>query len=522
MTKSLHASVTVLSLLLLMSAMGCRTVNPKLQDEYIRDSLSDGMLAVVNENRQAVQQFMTDAEIPGLSLALVDRDGILWAAGFGYADKNKKLPMTTETLSAACSFTKVITATAVMLAVQDGLVGLDVPIIEYIPDFSVNSRYEENPQEKITLRHLLTHSSGLPRETTVGNSWEMLEAPFEEHIQSISTVWLKHKVGEKWSYSNIGVDLVAHILQVRTGKAYAEFLRETICEPLNMSDSSADLTVIRQHPNRAAPYMPHVEISLGVLESYRGAGSVFTSAENLARFIQFHLNRGRVDDDSILDERLIDSMYTGSPLYYAPGRDQGLGVLIYTLPDGKHIVGHDGAGPGFTSRVWWYPEYGFGGLVLARSPDLSAENEGAWLENVMKRITAEKLAERNEDFGTVPWKTEWNSNTKHDSLGHDPNTFTPYQPAWKKYTGTYRYRMKGYKFSAYVRIPIALLGFPPLEVKVREHDGYLEVMYCDLIGRKEQERLDEYQPGLFFTQYGDCLDLRGEIPTWKNLRLKRK
>ncbi len=519
--------VVISTLLLLLPNIGCQTINSKLQDEYIRNDLSEGMFAVVNENRQAVQKLMTDVKIPGLSLALVDHDGILWAAGFGYADKNKKIPMTTETLSAACSFTKVITATAVMFAIQDGLVELDVPIIEYIPEFSVNSRFEENPQEKITLHHLLTHSSGLPRDTTVGNLFELLsEASFDEHIKSVSNVWLEHKVGERTGYSNIGMDLVAHILQVRTGKPYAEFLRETIFEPLGMSDSLADFTVIRQHSNRATPYMPHIEISLGGLEAYRGAGSVFTNAKDLSRFIQFHLNRGKIDDDSILDGRLIDIMYTASPLDPNPWPDhridQALGICVFTtLKDGNHKVGHDGAGPGITSQGWWYPEYGFGGLVLARSPDLYQKKEKAWLDNVMKRIITEKLVEKNEHFVTVPWKTEWSNGPKYDSWC-DPNTFIPYQPAWKKYTGTYRYRLTGYRFSAFVRIAIALFGFPPLEVKVRERDGYLEVVHCDLGWTTRYERLDQYLPGLFFTEYGDCLDLRGKIPTWKNYRLKKK
>ncbi|UCD52709.1 MAG: beta-lactamase family protein [Phycisphaerales bacterium] len=501
-------------------------MDPELQDEYLRDGLSDGMLTVVRVSHQAVQQLMTDVGIPGLSLALVDRDGILWSAGFGYADKRKKVPFTTETLSAACSFTKVFTGTAVMFAIQDGLLELDVPIIEYVPDFSVNSRFEENPHEKITLRHLLTHSSGLPRETTVVNFFDLSGASFEEHIKSISDTWLTHKVGERVSYSNIGMDLVAHILEVRTGKSYSEFLGETVFEPLDMFDSSADPAVFRQRRNRAVPYMPHVEVSLEQVEAYRGAGSVFTNAKDLARFIQFHLNHGSVGGQSVLDERLIDLMYTPSPLDPNPWpnhrRDQGLGVwVLTTLKDGNHKVGHDGSGPGLTSQGWWYPEYGFGGLVLARSSDLYQKDEKAWLDNTMKRMIAEKLVERNDDFDTVSWKTEWGSGPTYDSW-RDPNAFTPFQPDWKKYTGTYRYRLAGYKLSALVRIATALFGFPPLEVKVRETDGYLEVVHCDLAWTKRHERLDQHLPGLFFTEYGDCLDLRGEIPTWNNFRLKKR
>ncbi len=520
MTRLSSVFVAILTLLPLLSSGGCNTAKPQLQDEYTRAGLSDALTAIVNDSRQAVPQLMLDADIPGLSLALVDRDGILWAAGFGHSDSGTT-PMTTETLSAACSFTKVFTGTAVMLAVQDGLVDLDVPIIEYVPDFSVNSRFEDDPHKKITLRHLLTHSSGLPHDTVVGNLYEA-EASFEAHIESVSSVWLKHKVGERQGYSNVGMNLVAHVLQVQTGKPFAEYLREAIFEPLKMSDTWADLETIESHPNRAAPHMPHVKVSMGLIDFYRGAGSVFTNAKDFARFVQFHLNRGKVDGDTILAGKFLDMMYTASALDTNPWPDYridyGLGVwIVTTLNDGNHKVGHDGAGAGFTSLGWWYPEYGLGGLVLARSPESSLTQEKAWLDGALRRILTEKLIGRNEDFDTVPWRTKWCNCSPNDSV-YDPDTFTPYQPAWKKYTGTYRYRWKGHELKTYARVLIALFGLPPVEVKVREEEGYLAIIEG---GVQSSDRLDEHQPGLFFTKYGDCLDLRGKSPTWKSYRLKK-
>jgi len=521
MTKLTNAFVNISILLLILLNVGCSTINPKLQDEYIRKDLNHGMLAVMNENRQTVQQFMTKGKIPGLSLAIVDRKGILWAAGFGYSDKNNKIPMTTETLSSVCSFTKVFTGTAVMFAIQDGQVELDVPIIQYIPEFSVNSRFEKNPQEIITLRHLLTHSSGLTRETGIGNFYEA-EASFAEHIKSISNTWLEHKVGERLGYSNIGMDLVAHILEIRTERPFAEYLKDKIFKPLYMADTSADMNVIINHPKRALSTMPHVKLSLKLIDTHRGSGSVFTNAKDLSRFIQFHLNHGKVDDDRVLDEKLIDLMYTASALdpnpYPEHRLDYALGVWVFTtLKDGNHKVGHDGAGAGFTSLGWWYPEFGFGGLILARSNDLYQENEKAWLDNIMRSIINKKLVEKNADFNTVPWKTKWGNDPKGDSWC-DPNTFTPYQQAWKKYKGTYRYRFYGHKLPFYLNMLIPLVGIPQAEMKVREKDGYLVIIES---GAKYPKRLDEYQPGLFFTQYGSCLDLRNKIPTWESVRLKK-
>ena len=507
--------IVVFAILLVLFGSGCNTISPKLQDEYIRKNINQEMHVVFDEYRQAAQKFMTDEKVQGASIALVDRDGILWSAGFGHTDRDQKKPVTTETIFAAMSITKVLTATAVMFAMQDGLVELDTPITKYLPDFTVNSRFEENPQEKITLRHLLTHTSGLAFDTTVGNGGEMENVLFEDHIKSISNTWLRHEVGEKLLYSNIGMDLVAYILQVRSGKPYSEYLSETIFKPLNMTNSTTDLAWIRNHRNRAIGQVPHIkEAPLDVVNFYLGAGSLLTTAEDLAQFIQFHLNRGRVDQRQILDERFIDIMYTPSPFLY-PNKESGRNswpILRNKSKDEHRQFGHDGGGLGFGAYMYWYPEYGFGAVIMVNSSLNKGNGAQVWINSIMKRMISEKLVERNELFDAITWKAEWNVNAS----GLDPNSFTPYQPAWKKYIGTYRIRWNGYKPYTYAKILLALLGYPEYEAQVYDKDGYLEILY---LGR--HERLDEYQPGLFFTKEGECLDLRGEVPTWQNYRLKK-
>ena len=192
-TRRIAQLIVVFAILLVLFCSGCNTISPKLQDEYIRPDLSKGMCRVFDKYRQRIPEIMAEDEVPGLSLALVDRDGILWAAGFGYTDYNLKTPVTTDTMFALCSISKIITATAVMVAVQDGLVELDVPIIEYFPQFTVNSRFEENPEEKITLRHLLSHTSGIAFEAPVGNGREPSYGTMEQHVQSVCDTWLRHK-----------------------------------------------------------------------------------------------------------------------------------------------------------------------------------------------------------------------------------------------------------------------------------------------------------------------------------------
>jgi len=497
----------VLAILLVFFGFGCNSINPKLQDEYIRPGLSQGMCSVFDKYRQSIPKAMAEEKVPGLSLALVDRDGILWAAGFGYTDYDQKTPVTTDTMFALCSISKIITAMTVMVAVQDGLLELDVPIIEYLPQFTVNSRFEKNPHKKITVRHLLSHTSGIAHEAPVGNAREPSYGTLEEHVLSVSDTWLRHKVGERFSYSGFGYDLIAYILQVQSGQPFAEYVKDKVFTPLNMTNCSADPEFIRSHPNRAVGHMPYVKRMPQVGDvPYAGAGIVFASARGLATFVQFFLNGGKVGGQAILEKSLIKSMITPSKFSTPSNYKYGLGVMVY---DQKYYaLGHRGGGGGFQSAMFWYPEYEFGILLMFNSEQFKHP------VIVAIDLIEKNLVQKNESF-------------KVPSVGYeayrtlDPDTFTRFKPEWKKYIGTYKYVMSGWKFSIFARIALILgLTTKYTHVKVFERDGYLYVgsqVYHDDDGG----RLDEYLPGLFFTPSGKCLDLRGPKLTWQNWRIKK-
>jgi CubicO group peptidase (beta-lactamase class C family) len=285
---------------------------------------------------------------------------MMWSAGFGRTGKGSQ-PVTPETLFSIQSMSKTFTATAVMRAVQDGLVDLDTPVVMYLPQFTVHSRFEDKPQEKITLRHLLSHTSGLTHEAPIGNNMDSRYGSFDEHVLSIPQTWLRHRVGERYSYSNLGIDLAGYILQVRSGQAFVEYMRRKVFEPLGMPNSSMDYAVVNKCPNRALGHAAHVR-SMPVEIPMVAAGGVYTSAAELSRFVQFHLDRGVVNGYAVLDARRLDTMYTSSPV--SPG--YGLGIAI-EKEDGTYLLNHGGGGFGFLTTMTWYPEYGIGCIVLTNS-----------------------------------------------------------------------------------------------------------------------------------------------------------
>src|SRR6266508_2279241 len=212
---------------------------------------SDAIADIIEQYRQEIPQRMQQENVSGLAIAVVDDHNILWAEGFGYTDWNRRTPITPDTLFSIQSMSKSFTATAAMFAVQDGLVDLDEPITTYLPDFHVNSIFEEHPEQKITMRMLLSHTAGFAHEASYGSSYDHPAYSFEKHIASISDTWLKFPVGTRYSYSNLGIDLAGYILQVRSGMPFIQYVQEKVLDPLGMKDSTLDVNRIRSTATRA-------------------------------------------------------------------------------------------------------------------------------------------------------------------------------------------------------------------------------------------------------------------------------
>ena len=512
--------------LLILGAAGCLSVGTIPQTGcYKRAGLAPKIEAVIDEFRASVPEMMKKGKVPGCAIALVDVQGTLWTEGFGYNDRKKKIPVTPDTPFLICSMSKTFTATAVMIAVQEGLLDLDEPTTTYLPDFKVYSRYEEYPEQKITLRGLLSHTAGIPHEAAGSNMLEVTGS-FEQRVRSLYGTWLKCPVGQAYSYSGAGMDLAAYVLQVVSDIPFEQYLKERIFVPLKMSNSTLDKNEILSNPDRAIGHMIGIA-KFPSTHSLLGAGGVFTSAADLARFVRLHINKGTLEGKRLLDDSLIDGMLAPHALiddsededYY-----YGLGVIIgrSSKKEGV-IVQHSGGGGGFSSFMHWYPEYGIGALALTNKSPFPASVELPL--TLTDRLIKEKLVEKRfaaptlECIKCVP---KWNKWAEHKP--------TPYKPEWRKYCGNYNPRFSGYKFKWWARLALALnLDRYTPSIKVYESDGHLcltESRFFEMLEpvwtRHVRQKLQEARPGLFFTAYGGALDFRGEIPTWRNWRLKKR
>jgi CubicO group peptidase (beta-lactamase class C family) len=304
---------------------------------------------VVAGLQRRVAGLMDEHKVPGLAVGICDAESMLWSAGFGRTRAGGGESVTPETMFGVQSCSKMYTATAVLLAVQDQLVDLDVPIVEYLPEIRLNSSFEARPERLVTLRHLLNHTAGFTHEAPVGSNYLVGRESFEAHCRSIYDTWLRFPVGHHFQYSNLGIDLAGYILQRRSGVPFDHFVRRKLLEPLGLRRTTFNAAEIRREKDRAIGHSsgyPRIPVRVPMV----AAGGLYTSVNDACRFAQFQLRGG-----AVLAE-----------MHQQLDRGYGLGLAI-TRAHGIPVRGHGGGGFGFLSDIYWAPDAGIGVVVLTNS-----------------------------------------------------------------------------------------------------------------------------------------------------------
>jgi len=298
--------------------------------------------------------------VPGAAAVVVDRNGVVSQETWGTTGLPASKPVTADTIFCIRSVSKSVTALAVLFAVQEGLVDLDIPITEYLEDFTINSRFEKNPELQITLRHMLSHWASFAHDPPFGIDLEQRDY-FRAYIDRISDTWLRFPVGYRHEYSNYGYDLAGHILEQRSGMKFADYLQEKIFEPLDMTDSTFDLHVAEQSSKRAVGHRRTSEMSVHFPEI--ASGGMYSSIRDMGKLAMFHLNGAVIDGRRLLREDLMEQYHS---IQFAQG-DQRTGYTLGLIrePVGSTVsLYHEGGGRGYASHMMLYPELGVGAVLL--------------------------------------------------------------------------------------------------------------------------------------------------------------
>ncbi|MEN6369470.1 MAG: serine hydrolase [Thermotogota bacterium] len=336
--------------------------------------------AVFDELRVHIEREMTSRGVPGLAVTFVEGDRVLWSEGFGVTDRRTQRPITSETPFSVQSIGKTYTATAFLVVATRGLISLDDRLREVVPEFRVRSRWGDKECDKITFRHLLTHRSGLGHEAPVGNNDDLRPCTFEEHIRSMGKTWLRFPVGERFGYSNLGMDLIAYSIERLTGKAFPDFVREDLLVPLGITTATYDPTEFCAPGHSGAHERRRVPVPM------LGAGGLYISASDAARFISFHLRGCTVDGVPVVRPDLLREMT--SVQYAAEGQRGGYGLgIAIDSSRALDVLQHGGGGYGYAAVQAWMPEANLGVALAINQEEAYDLGESASLP-VLERLAA--------------------------------------------------------------------------------------------------------------------------------------
>jgi D-alanyl-D-alanine carboxypeptidase len=353
---------------------------------------------------------------PGLSLALTTRDGLVATRTYGVANADRGDPVTDRTLFQIGSITKHFIAAACLRLVEQGRLDLSAPVTDYLAWFKVGSRFST----PITLHHLLTHTAGLVM-------------MMDSYPSSWAQVWMLRETelgfepGARFSYSNVGYNVLQCVIQTVTGLSFDAALRELVFAPLGMDETWGEVfwelyprladghkySSVDDHP------VPRPE-KQAVVNRYRvsqGCASVVTTATDLAKFLRMLLRCGRADNGSafLSDESFAEMLRPHTPFEgFFEGTMQGYGVLVEqsdAVGGHRRVIG-GGENLGFEAIMYGDIEAGVGVVLFCNSFDVAwpearwsldaliATAEGRELPSApaFKSLFEERLGERAQDY----------------------------------------------------------------------------------------------------------------------------
>ena len=337
----------------ILSMLVTRSLAPDKKDE-LRPAQSIGEL------QQQLEQILKETHTPGMSVAIVRKDGPEWVGGVGLADVAAGRPDEADTVLHIGSISKSFVSLSILKLAREGKLSLDDPVAKLAPDVAFENRWERTNPVRVV--HLLEHTTG----------WDDMH--LKEYLKDAPGIDLRTALefgrasrvsrwppGTRMCYSNTGPTVAAYIVEKVTGQRFEDYVRQNFFTPIGMNTATyfeppADTTAKLYHVDGKTPYRYWNFI-------YRPAGSMSASANDMARYVMFYLNRGTVNGVQVTPPADIDRMESPATTWAAKdGLKSGYGLGNYwSIEDGFVYHGHNGGViGGLTSQLEYMPEYGVG------------------------------------------------------------------------------------------------------------------------------------------------------------------
>lgn len=330
----------------------------------------------------------------GLAIAVIQNGQVVFEKGYGYRDREKKLPVTPKTIFAMGSNSKAFTSLALSMIHDEGRVSFDVPVQTYLPDFQLS---DDAIASQVTLTDILSHRVGLPRHDLV---WYLTPFTEDELYEKLKYLPFNSDPAmgfrKTFQYNNLMYMVAGRLLSKLDHKPWEQAIQDRILTPLHLNDTTLSIEGIENSPDRALPYILDKRMEYKPLPSVAPAGAINSDLTDMEKWIEFYLREGRDEQGRVLvsQESLnrMESPITDASSLIGVPLEYGMGWFMNPV-DGTKVIWHGGNIDGFSTHVSFVPERGLGLIILTN------QNNGGTFEYPVVVPAGEVKPERH----VLPW-----------------------------------------------------------------------------------------------------------------------
>jgi len=326
--------------------------------------------SAIKKYDQFVEQKLTELQAPGAAIAIVQGDSVLYTKCYGVRELGRMEPITPHTAFRIASLSKGFAAVLTGLLVQDGILSWDDKVIKHLPNLALK---KETHTQNLTIRHILSHTTGLPSHTYDN----LIEAnvPFPAIIDELKTVPCVWPLGQNYNYQNVLYSLIGDVIKSATGSEYTQLLQTRLLTPLRMTEASVTREAFLRNANHASPHIRRRGkwMLTNVTESYYAiapAAGVNASITDMAKWLRAMLGgMPQSVPPKVVQDVSAPAIKTRRELrrYHWSGRARhayyGLGWRIFDYA-GTKLVFHSGGVRGYVAQIAFLPEHNLGIVVL--------------------------------------------------------------------------------------------------------------------------------------------------------------
>jgi CubicO group peptidase (beta-lactamase class C family) len=331
-----------------------------------------------------IAEQMKEWKTPGTAVAVVQDGKVILLKGYGFRDVEKQLPVTPQTLFAIGSITKSFTVTLLGMLADEGKFDWDKPVRDYLPRFQL---HDAVASERATPRDLVAHRTGLPRHDALWYGSPLSRAELFERLRHLEP---SKDFRQLYQYNNLMFMTAGILAQELAGRSWEELVRARIFEPLGMKSSNFSVSDSQKTPDAAQPYREAKEklekVPYRNIDAIGPAGSINSNIEDMVRYLQLHMSKGKFGDKQLLSANMATQMQ--SPQMVTPGEppfaelgatSYGMALTVSTYR-GRKVIGHGGAIDGFNALLSFLPAEGIGVVILTnRSGATSNTTISRWI-----------------------------------------------------------------------------------------------------------------------------------------------